>query len=139
SHFTNNIISTKAFWVKEKPFYLIDLNKLKCEDIEEILTKATEQKEYYEGINCFSLVGQNNELSYSFQNSNCSNTKKKKIFSNLIKNQKLSKHYCKAINDIMIFGLSEKIITFNDVKTFLEINIKGKVLIEVDNYFLDIL
>ncbi|WRN68123.1 hypothetical protein UM538_05695 [Staphylococcus aureus] len=39
----------------------------------------------------------------------------------------------------MIFGLSEKIITFNDVKTFLEINIKGKVLIEVDNYFLDIL
>nr|WP_272107429.1 hypothetical protein [Staphylococcus sp. NRL 22/194] len=77
THFKNEISLTQAFWVKDKPFYSMDLDNLKYDEIEEKLIDAIKKKSYFKGENYFSLEGQNNELSNSFETSKQTNDYKK--------------------------------------------------------------
>lgn len=139
SHFKNEIIFTEAFWIEDKPFYPIDLAGFKYHEIEEKLLEATKQKPYFNGKNHFNLEGQNIELFNSFKNSKCSSNEKKEFFSKLIKNKELSKSYFKAIYKIVVFGLTQKIFTLKDIDTFIEVNIKEKILIDINNNIFDLL
>ncbi|WP_426401928.1 SIR2 family protein [Mammaliicoccus lentus] len=132
SQFKNELSHAKAFWGRDKPFYFIDLENFKHDEIEHKLIEAIKQKPYFEGKDYFSLVGQNESLLDSFKNSKLSNSEKKRIFKILIENQKISENYAGAINKILVFSFSNQILTLNDVNIFLEMNIKGKSLIEID-------
>ncbi|MEB7846610.1 SIR2 family protein [Staphylococcus equorum] len=137
SHFKNEISITKGFWVKDKPFYLIDLDNLKYEEVEKKLIAAVKQTSFFEGEYYFSLEGQNKELLDSFEKSNLSNNEKKRLFKNLTENHVISENYTRAIKRILIFGFSNKILTLKDINIFLEMNIKGKNLVEIDENLLN--
>lgn len=139
SHFKNEIVSSEAFWVKDKPFYSIDLDNLTYNSIEELLIKAITQPSYYNKKDYYSLEGQNNELYNSFKKAKLSKKKKKNIFKNLNENEDISENYTHAINKILIFCFSNKILTLNDINIFLEKKIKEKKLVEIDEDLLNAL
>ncbi|WP_436864955.1 hypothetical protein [Staphylococcus saprophyticus] len=98
---------------------------------------AVKQISFFEGEYYFSLEGQNKELLDSFEKSNLSNNEKNRLFKNLTKNHVISENYTRAIKRILIFGFFNKILTLKDINIFLEMNIKGKNLVEIDENLLN--